>query len=777
MMQVYRCLTEQHDLRLVLLAVLVCLAGSAAALGVLRRALRTRSWSRGGWLLLGGMAGGSAIWCTHFIGMLAFGPGVLLGFEPLLTLASLVIAIIACTGGFVVAVGALPGAPLLGGALVGAGVAAMHYTGMLAYGAGGVVLYDRGYLVASLVLSVLFGMAAIWCALRGSGWRSTLIGAALFCAGIVALHFTGMTAVLVLPLPLEMPNNGVGSALALTVGLVALMVMAAAAAAHLIDHRNEEDGMLRMRSLVDSAIEGLAIVQDGRILEANQSFQAMVGLPHARLLGQEMPGTLLPSLRLQQGQADAAVETQLRRADGTLLDVELLVRENVPHPGKRVFALRDLGERREQERRIRHLALHDALTGLPNRARFTQQLEQTLRAAGRARRSVALIRLGLDRFKEINDLYGHAAGDGVLRSYAQQLSTVMTPGSMAARLGGDEFALLVPYLTESDLRALLGGLEALAGQPHEVGSVKILVSAAIGVALFPLDAKTGEALLADSDVAMRRAKAPHSSGACFYQAEMDASVRVRRRLTEDLRGALAAEQISLFYQPQVDLVTGRRTGFEALMRWQHPARGFVPPAEFIPLAEESGLILPLGEWALRAACATAAAEPEMGRVAVNLSPLQFLQLELPQTIATILAETGLPPGRLELEITESMLMQDQNRATAMLQQIRALGVQVAMDDFGTGHSSLGTLRSFSFDKIKLDRSFLHEIGSSHQAMTILRAVLAIGQGLGVPVLAEGVETEEQRALLRSEGCAEAQGYLFGRPVPANKLGLRSTAAA
>ncbi|PHK95866.1 bifunctional diguanylate cyclase/phosphodiesterase [Pseudoroseomonas rhizosphaerae] len=777
MMRVYWCVTEQHDLRLVLLAALVCLAGSVTALGVLRRAAQARSWSRAGWLLLSGMAGGSAIWCTHFIGILAYEPGTRLGFEPGLTLASLVIAILACTGGFAVAAGRARGAALLGGALVGGGVGAMHYTGMLAYGAGGVVTYDRLYLAASLALSVLFGMAALWRGLRGGGWRGILGGALLFSAGIVALHFTGMAAVQVLPLPLDMEGNGTHAALALTVGLVTLMVMAAAAAAHLIDHRNEEDGMLRMRRLVDSAIEGLAIVQNGRILEANQSFQAMAGLPRAALVGQEMPGALLPPLHLPEGRPEATVETQLRRADGTLLDVELVVRDNVPRPGKRVFALRDLRERREQERRIRHLALHDALTGLPNRARFTQQLEQTLRAAGLARQSVALIRLGLDRFKEINDLYGHMAGDAVLRSYARQISTLAPPGSVAARLGGDEFALLLPYVAEGELRAVLDALEALARQPHWVGPAEILASAAIGVALFPLDAQAGEALLADSDVAMRRAKALRSGGACFYQAEMDASVRVRRRLAEDLRGALAMGQLRLFYQPQVELATGRRTVHEALMRWRHPMRGFVSPAEFIPLAEESGLILTLGEWALRTACAAAAADPRMGRVAVNLSPLQFMQPGLPQAIATILAETGLPPGRLELEITESTLMQDQDRATVMVGQIRALGVQVAMDDFGTGYSSLGTLRAFSFDKIKLDRSFLREIGSSRQAMTILRAVLAIGQGLGVPVLAEGVETEEQRALLRAEGCAEAQGYLFGEPLPPEELGLRGSAAA
>ncbi|WP_131829779.1 putative bifunctional diguanylate cyclase/phosphodiesterase, partial [Teichococcus deserti] len=384
---------------------------------------------------------------------------------------------------------------------------------------------------------------------------------------------------------------------------------------------------------------------------------------------------------------------------------------------------------------------------------------------------LALLRIGLNDFKAVNDLYGHAAGDAVLRGYAQRLAALLPAEGVPARLGGDEFAVLLPFAEEAEVTALLGRIEALAEQPEQIGGASIGVTAAIGIALHPADAANAEALLANADVALQRAKILPGRPACFYQAGMDARVRERRRLAEDLRGAQAAGELMLFFQPQVMVATGHCFGHEVLMRWQHPAQGFVPPDRFIPLAEENGLILQLGEWALREACRAAAAEPRLGRVAVNISPTQFRHPDLPAMVASALAESGLPPSRLEIEITESTLMGDSRRALEILRQITELGVGIAMDDFGTGYSSLGTLRAFPFDKIKLDRSFIREIGESAQALAILRAVLDMGQGLGVPVLAEGVETPEQLQRLRDEGCAEAQGYLFGRPAPLAALVL------
>ncbi len=772
MVAVWTCLTEEHDRRLVALAALICLAGAVVGLSVLRRAAGATSHSRTGWLMMSGLSAGATIWCTHFVAMLAYTPAAQLGFQPLLTLVSLMVAVTMATLAFGLAVSRAPAAAWLGGGLLGSGVSSMHYLGMAAFGQNGIPVYDPVLVGASVLMAMLLGMAALPLVLHARTWPGRLAGVAVFCLSVVSLHFTGMGAVLMLPAPVAQQAADAGQGvLALAIGLVALMVVAATAAAWLIDHHGHEESLRRLRKLVDATFEGLAVTQGGRIEEANGRLQAMVGLDRPELLGRAMLGELLPTLQLPDMLGEVMVETQLRRADGSLMDVELVVRDNVPRPGKRVFALRDLRERRDQERRLRHLAAHDGLTGLANRTGFGEQIARQLHEAAAGNRRLALLHLGLNCFKEVNDLLGHDAGDAALKHYAAALRQLAPPAAVPARIGGDEFALLLSFAELHEVEGLAQAVRGFA-LPEPMS-----VSAAIGIALFPDDAADAEALLANADLAMRRAKAQHGGGACFYQANMDAAVRERRRLSSALRHALEDGQISLFYQRQVTAGSGRLCGHEALMRWHHPERGWVPPADFIPLAEETGLILPLGEWALRTACADAKAEPRLGKVAVNLSPVQFRQAGLAALVATVLAETGLPARRLELEITESSLMQDPVRTLEVLREIKALGVSVAMDDFGTGHSSLATLRAFSFDKIKLDRSFVPEVDSNPQARAILRAVVGIGRGLGIPVLAEGVESASELACLRDEGCAEMQGYLFGRPAPLTALDLAAPAAA
>jgi len=772
MLRVYTCLTQEHDLRLVLLAGLVGLAGTFVALGVLRRAAAAQSLSRAGWLLLAGMSGGSTIWCIHFIAMLAYTASPALGFAPMLTLASLVVAVLGCGLSFAIAVGRVPQAAALGGALLGLSGSAMHYIGMAAYGADGILDYDATLVTASVLLAVVFCMAALQQALRRQGWHGWAEGGLLFSLGIIALHFIGMGAIEIFPMPRPLALGGSSQEpLALAVGLVALMVVSAAAAAWLIDHRNEETGLQRMRRLADAAVEGLAIVRHGRIVEANSSLQALTGLPRAQLLGLPLPGELLTGL---PPSIEGTVEARLRHGDGSLIEIELVVRENAPRPGMRVFALRDLRERNAQERQMRQLALHDGLTGLPNRRAFSHQITRQIEKANGGTGGLALLWLGLNRFSQINELYGHAAGDAALRDYGRQLKRLRPEGGMIARVGSDEFGLLQPYGGRHEVEMLVRRLEALALPSAELPAG---VSAAIGVALFPHDADDAEALMANAALAMRGAKAMQANRARFYDAAQDASARDRLRLADDLRTALERAEFRLFYQPQAKIRGGCLCGHEALMRWRHPERGIVPPGIFIPLAEETGVILALGEWALRTACAEAAAEPRLGKVAVNLSPLQFREAGLPDLVASALAESGLPAARLELEITESVLMQDPDRTVDALRQIKRLGISVAMDDFGTGYSSLATLRAFPFDKIKLDRSFIPEIESDPQARAILRAVLGIGRGLGIPVLAEGVETAAQLATLRDEGCAEVQGYLLGPPCPLAALQFPALRAA
>lgn len=776
MLRVFSCLTEEHDPALILLAVAICLAGAAVSMALLRRAVESERWSRAGWLLLGSVAGGTFVWCTHFIAMLAYQPGAALGFNLLMTLWSLLLAILGWGIAGTAAVAPWRGAGMLGGAGLGLSVGVMHYAGMAALGHGGIVDFDPAYVAASLLLGAGLGLLALRLALHGHGLRQRLLGPLCLGLAVVALHVTGMAAVSVTIFG-PAAEATVRLDLALTVAAVGLLVMAAAAAAWMIDHRTRADSRSRLRGLADSALEGLAVVQDGRIVEANGTLATMLGRSRAELLDQPLPGALLSSAATTAEDDDTPRDALLHHANGSALEVEVVVRDDMPSPGMRVFAFRDLRERRENERRILHLAVHDPLTGLPNRARFAQRMEQMMRVAERQQpvAALALLHLGLDRFQEVNDLHGHAGGDALLRGIGRRIAQALPPHAFAARLGNDEFGVLLPFIEAVEVFDLMTRLERLLAEPSYIGGAEVAVTASTGIALFPADARSGEELRANADLAMRRAKAAPMRGLRFYHAEMDAAERYRRRMKEDLRVALGQGQFDLHCQVQVDLRSGEPFGHEMLLRWNHPDRGFIPPAEFIPLAEESGLILPIGDWVLREACALAAANPQLGRVAVNLSAVQFGQPDLPLHVEQALAASGLPAHRLELEITETMLMQDRSRTLALLERIKALGVRIAMDDFGTGYSSLGTLRAFPFDKIKLDRSFMAELDTSQQAVGILRAVIGIGRALEIPVLAEGVETVSQLERLRAEGCDEVQGYLFGHPVPVP--GGRSEASA
>ena len=427
-----------------------------------------------------------------------------------------------------------------------------------------------------------------------------------------------------------------------------------------------------------------------------------------------------------------------------------------------VTTCEDISERRRSEARIAHMALHDALTGLPNRVQFHSWLDGEIARAEGSDSRLAVVAIDLDRFKEINDSLGHAEGDRVLRDIGAALQATLQEQEIAARMGGDEFVVAKRYEHPAELEGLVARLEACLFSGFAAqGSLS--VGASMGVAVFPSDAGDRETLLNNADLAMYRAKGDFAERICYYEHGMDEQARHRRVIANDLRHAAARGELRLLYQPQRSLQSDQLVGYEALLRWAHPKLGGIPPMDFIPIAEETGEIIRLGEWVLRTACAEAAAWPNAHKIAVNLSPVQLLKPDLPEVITSILVETGLAPTRLELEITETALIADKTRALHSLRRIKALGVRVAMDDFGTGYSSLDTLHSFPFDKIKIDKSFLADSERSEQARAIIRAILALGRSLSIPVLAEGLETDAQRELLLREGCEEAQGYLFGRP--------------
>jgi diguanylate cyclase (GGDEF)-like protein len=419
--------------------------------------------------------------------------------------------------------------------------------------------------------------------------------------------------------------------------------------------------------------------------------------------------------------------------------------------------------------RLQHLAHNDALTGLPNRAGFSEHLGHQLQRARADGSRVAVVSIDLDRFKEINDLRGLEAGDAALRLVGQRLTELLKEGEFVARAGGDEFATVKRFIEQGDLIDFVARLEGALFTPINIGDFQTVTGASLGVAVYPEDGDTQERLVNNSELAMYRAIADVTRATCFYEARMDEASRARHTLAQDLRHAIERDQLEVHYQVQTSIATGEICGYEALLRWRHPVHGMVSPVEFIPIAEETGAILPIGEWVLRTACREAASWSVPHKIAVNLSPVQFSNADLARVVHEVLLQTDLSPSRLELELTESTIFADKARTLHILRQIKALGVTIAIDDFGTGYSSLSTLREFPFDKIKLDRSFMNEVEHNQQAKAVVRAVLSLGKTLEIKVLAEGVETDQQLVILRSEGCDEAQGYLLGKPQPMVQL--------
>jgi diguanylate cyclase (GGDEF)-like protein/PAS domain S-box-containing protein len=433
-----------------------------------------------------------------------------------------------------------------------------------------------------------------------------------------------------------------------------------------------------------------------------------------------------------------------------------------------VSTLDDITERRQIEDRIVHLAHHDTLTALPNRATFRGRLQQAL---SRGDGSCAVLFMDLDRFKPVNDMLGHPVGDMVLQATANRIKSQLRKSDVVARLGGDEFAVLMEHIDgPADAEALCERLIHEISQPLMINGQQIGIGTSIGIAFGPYHGQDPDMLLRNADLALYRAKQTGRGCHRTFEAEMEQVFQTRRLLEMDLRKALIAQEFLLHYQPVVDMVRGEITGFEALLRWESPTRGRVGPGDFIPFAEEVGLMPEIGDWVLRTACREALSWPNNLTVSVNLSPTQFRQGELAERISMALAQSGLPATRLELEITETAMIDDVERATAILNELRALGISVALDDFGTGYSSLSFLRNLPFNRIKIDRSFVQDLGVKPEATAIVRAVTTMCSSLKVAVTAEGVETPRQIRLLQEQGCPEVQGFLISRPCPASEVG-------
>lgn len=552
-------------------------------------------------------------------------------------------------------------------------------------------------------------------------------------------------------------------------------------------YRRLHEERAKFERLVELSPDGILLVDaHGKIQLANPAMHRMLRIENGHTLNEQSLMAYVAPDERDRRQAPfshviahpaevAHTETVFVREDGERFPVEVVAGHMVwqGQPTAQII-VRDIVERKQAEEQLRVLAYHDPLTGLPNRSLFHTLLNQALAQARRAQRTGAVIFIDLDHFKNINDSLGHALGDLLLRHAAARLSGCLRESDTVARLGGDEFTVLLGEISQvADAVTVAKKILDVMAAPFDLGGQEAFVTASLGISVFPGDGDDLQTLLKNADTALYRAKEQGRSGYAFYTADMNAEALRRLKLENSLRRALERQEFMVYYQPRIALDTGRVIGVEALLRWQHPEMGLVPPAQFISLAEETGLIVPIGEWVLRAACAQAKAWQAAGfpslRLSVNLSGRQLRQPDVVAMVAGALKDTGLDPGRLELELTESILMQDAADTIAKLQGLKGLGVQLAIDDFGTGYSSLEYLSRFPIDHLKIDRSFVRDISSIADDGTIVRAIIAMAHSLKLKVTAEGVETAEQLGFLRTYRCDETQGYYFGAPAPPDQF--------
>jgi diguanylate cyclase (GGDEF)-like protein/PAS domain S-box-containing protein len=773
MFKVLECVAIQHDRSIVALAAVICVIGMFAFFLIHRRAVECSQQRRRVWLVIAAVTGGLSVWATHFVAMLAYQGTVDIEFDLLITIISAWISAVGFWASLKLAEKGTLGSDILAGLMATATVAAMHFTGTEAIRAAATIRYEFGAIPAGALLSfVLFTFA-----FRLSMRRRTKVAlTAAVLSGVLAiciLHFTAMSATELVPDPSLPAASLDGSGRTWLIGAISIVmsvIILTTVAASFVDRY-----LTDLRGFADATLEGLAVVREGVIIEANGRFAEMIGLQDRDVLGRSPDHLLVAAdgLSLTDQRIGAVEAVPLKAQREVFLEVAVHTIEYRGRPCQ-VLAVRDLTEKRIAERRVAHMARHDALTDLPNRTLFSERLEIALKDAERTKERCAVLALDLDRFKVVNDVFGHAEGDRVLVDVADILRRCVGSADTPARIGGDEFIILQTGLDQPMGASMLA--ERILDTFRQEMNVTLdpkAVGVSIGVAIYPEDGETSHDLRNAADMALYNAKFSGRGTAAFYSAAMDQELRERRLIESELRHAVLRQQLSLVFQPLFDATDGNCTGYEALMRWTHPELGKVSPAVFIGVAEETGIIVTLGEWALREACRTASQWDNGLAVAVNVSAVQFRFPNLVEVVTSALAESGLEPHRLELEITETSLLKDRDKTLAILLRLKALGVHVVMDDFGTGYSSLSNLHSFPFDKIKIDRSFISSMEENESARAIVRAIIGLGKSLELPVVAEGIETFGQQRMVVEDGIEQLQGFLLGKPKSADEVEILS----
>ncbi|PLT32833.1 bifunctional diguanylate cyclase/phosphodiesterase [Bacillus sp. V5-8f] len=790
-----------YQISLVTLSIIIAILASYAGLALGIQINKAKGMLRHIWLWTGAFAMGMGIWAMHFIAMLAFHLSIPVSYDLVLVILSIFPAVISSgIAFFIISRTAMGKWQVIPGALFMAiGIVSMHYTGMEAMKMGAEIEYNLLLWVLSAIIAFIASMVALYLLFFISQnshtpnmrWRK--MGSSLVMGvAISGMHYTGMSSAsfkghVHVHSSESVPEStflayGIGMGMLIIFGLVFISIF--------VDKKFESQSIKfesKFRSVIESATDAIILADShGTIISWNKGAEEMFGYLEKEVLGENLqliiPKNFREAIQIGMERNFSAQETETigkmvelqgLKKGGKIFPIELSI-GTWQEEGNLYFSsiIRDITERKQSEEKINQMVYRDPLTGLPNRRLLNDRLNTALGQAHEHKQSLSVMFIDLDRFKYINDTLGHAIGDQLLIEVAKRIKACVGTSDTVSRQGGDEFIVLVPQCDTDKMTKIAQKIVDLFRSPIMLGTHELFVTPSIGISVYPTDGRDTETLIKNADTAMYRVKEDGKNNFQFYTPDMNEAITKKMKLEISLRKALDLNEFKIYYQPQMDVKTGKLRGVEALIRWQHPEWGMVSPAEFIPLAEETGLILPIGEWVLKTACLQNKAWQEDGypplRVAVNISSRQFQQSNFVETVKKILKETELDPMYLELELTESII-QDSKHAISTMHTLKEMGIHLSIDDFGTGYSSLSYLKTFPIDTLKIDQTFIRNIFNDQKDASLVSTIINMAHNLDLKVIAEGVETTEQLDFLQQEKCNEAQGYFFSRPIPAGEM--------